>query len=130
MNAQEIKIFKPRHVTYFASKEIVNDIGRLVPGQLVAVHTDPLQSVAEGKGLEEAELGAEAYFTITTRDSQGNQFYDHDQVTVKIFSPAGEDEKQNVEDCRDITYTVRYKPNCVGLHDIADYKYSHWKESL
>ncbi|XP_078352471.1 B-box type zinc finger protein ncl-1-like [Oculina patagonica] len=119
LKTQEITIFKPRRVNYLARKEIVNDIRRLVPGQLVAVHTDPSQSVAEGKGLEEAELGAEAYFTVTTRDSQGNLFYDHDQVTVKIFSPAGKDEKLNVEDCRDGTYTVRYKPNSVGLHDIA-----------
>ena len=82
--------------------------------------TDASQSLAEGKGLKEVEQGAETNFTVTTRDSEGNQFYnEHDQVTVKILSPTGEDEKTEIEDCKDGNYTVRYKPKSVGLHDIT-----------
>ena len=48
--------------------------------------------MAERKGLKVAELGAETNFTITTRDSEGNQFYDeNDQVTLNIFSPKREE---------------------------------------
>ena len=92
----------------------------MVPGQVIANHTDPSQSLAEGKGLKEAELGTETNFTITTRDSEGNQFYDEqDQVTVRIQVVTGEDEQIKIEDCKDGNYTVRYKPKSVGLHDIT-----------
>ena len=40
-------------------------------------------------------------------------------MTVKIRSPTGEDEKTEIEDCKDGNYTVRYKPKSVGLHDIT-----------
>ena len=50
----------------------------------------------------------------------GNQLYnEQDHVTVKIRSPTGEDEKTEIEDCKDGNYTVRYKPKSVGLHDIT-----------
>ena len=67
------------------SDEFINTARCLVPGELlVASPTDPSQSAAEGQGLEEAELGAESNFTITTRDSEARQFNkEGDQVTVK-----------------------------------------------
>ena len=114
---REIKIYKPRHVTYLVNKETINAVRRLVPGQVVASHTDPSQSVAEGKGLKEAELGAETNFTITTRDSEGNQFYnEEDQVTVKSCSSTGENEEKDIEDCKDGSYTVHYKPKTVLVY--------------
>ena len=119
LNDQEIQIYKPRRVTYRTNREVVNDRRHMVPGQLVEVHTDPLQSLAEGKGLETAELGAETCFTVTTRDPEGNQLYDKDQVIVKVYSPTGENENKNVEDSGDGKYTVRYKPKTVGYHQIA-----------
>ena len=39
-------------------------------------------------------------------------------MTVKICSPKGEAEGE-IDDCEDGIYIVRYKPNSVGLHDIA-----------
>ena len=120
LTAEDIKICKPQHFTYCVNNEAINTVRRLVPGQVIANHTDPSQSLAKGKGLKEAELGTETNFTITTRDLEGKQFYDEqDQVTVKIRSPTGEDDKMKIEDCKDGNYTVRYKPKSVGLHDIT-----------
>ena len=118
-NSPEIKIYNPQQIEYRVKIETMKAVRRLVPGEVVLM-TDASQSLAEGKGLKETELGAETNFTVTTRDSGGNQSYnEQDQVTVKIRSPTGEDEKTEIEDCKDGNYTVRYKPKSVGLHDIT-----------
>ena len=121
LNTQEIKIHHPQHVTYLLNKESMNAVRCLVPGQVVTSHTDPSQSVTKGNGLNKTELGAETTFTITTRDSEGNQHYGkEDQVIVNVCTPKREDKtKINSEDRKDGIYTVRYKPKTVGLHDIV-----------
>ncbi|KAL9984414.1 hypothetical protein ACROYT_G006702 [Oculina patagonica] len=109
---QENEVFKPQHVTFLVDEEKA--------GELVISHTDPSNSAAEGKGLRETELGAKTDFTIITRDSEGNQFYnEEDQIIVKIRSSTGEDKEKNVEDRQDGNYIVYYSPNSVGLYDIA-----------
>ena len=86
---------------------------------IVSYNTDHSKSQAEGKGLKEAEQGAEANFTVTTRDSEGKQFYsEREQVNVTISSPTGEEEVQ-ITDCKDGNYAVHYKPKSVGRHDVA-----------
>ena len=120
LTAEDMKICKPQHFSYCVNKEAINTVRRLVPGQVITSHTDPSQSLAEGKGLKEAELDAETNFTVTTRDSQGNQFYnEQDQVAVAIHVVTGKDEQTKIEDYKDGNYTVRYKPKSVGLHDIT-----------
>lgn len=52
-------------------KKIVDDVRRAVLGQVVVSYSDPSQSVAEGKGLVEAEVGIEDNFTSTTKDFEG-----------------------------------------------------------
>lgn len=112
LNTQEIELYKPHHVMFLETDDESSD--------LVVSLTDPSQSMAEGKGLEEAKSGAEATFTVTTRDSGGIQFYDDDdQVSVKICSPKNEDEEKNIQDLEDGNYAVRYRPQGVGLHDIS-----------
>lgn len=118
--SQTIQLYKPQdHVNYVVNRGIVNASGHMPSlGQIVASKTDHSQSVAEGKGLNEAECGAEAHFTITTRDSKGNKFYhEDDQVTVTISSPLGEEEV-DVRKCNDSDYKANYKPRRVGQHDI------------
>lgn len=112
---QEIELYKPQHVTFVGSGHELSQIG-----QVVVSHTDPSQSVAEGKGLKEAELGAETTFTVTTRDSDGIQFYnDEDQVDVKICSPTNEDEVKDIQEFEDGNYTVYHRPKSLGLHDVS-----------
>lgn len=92
--------------------------GQPAHGRVVQGNTDHSQSTTRGKGLVEAEQGAEANFTIITRDSRGQLFYDErEQVTVTVSSQTGDEEVQ-VVDCKDGQYRVCYKPKSVGRHDI------------
>ena len=89
LSAEKRNINKPLHTAlhtrYEVNEELVESVKRAVPGRIVVSNADPLQSVAEGKGLREAEAGNETQFVITTKDSNGKQCYDeNDQVIVKV----------------------------------------------
>ena len=66
-NSPEIKMYNPQQIGYRVNIETLKVVRRLVPGEVVLM-TDVSQSLGEGKGLKEAELGAETNFTVTTRD--------------------------------------------------------------
>ena len=86
---------------------------------ILSYHTDHSKSQAEGNGLKEAEQGAEANFTITTRDSEGKPFYSkQEHVTVTIRSRTGKEEVKTI-DLKDGNYTVYYKPKSAGGHDVT-----------
>ena len=52
--------------------------------------TEASQSVAEGKGIEEAIVGGEAEFVLTTRNAEGRRCYnEQDRVTVEIRDEQG-----------------------------------------
>ena len=66
--------------------------GILTLGQVVVSSTDPLQSVAEGSGLYQGDVGSVATIKIRTKDSDGNHCYDKDdKIGMKVKSPSGED---------------------------------------
>ena len=117
--SQKIEVHKPEDVNYVVNTGNLTVLKQLVQLRLdQVVVNDHSQSVAEGKSLKEAEQGAKANFTVTTRDSEGKQFYsEQEQVTVTISSPTGEEEVQ-ITDCKDGNYTVQYKAKSVGLHDV------------
>ena len=120
LTTQDIEVCKPQHVVYCVNLEAMNTVRGLVPGQVFETNTDPSQSSAEGRGLIEAEAGTETNFTVTTRDSKGSQwYYEQDQLTVIIRSQKGEEEETKIDDCKNGTYVVRYKPKSVGLRDIS-----------
>ena len=115
LNSKEVKLFKPPHVNYVSRGSFLN-------GQVVVTvrQFDPSKSTVEGEGLKETELGAEAEFSVTLRDSEGNLFHAKEiQPTVKICSPTGEDMGKKIKDHRDGNYTVSYKPKRVGVHEIV-----------
>ena len=121
LNTQEIKIYRPQHVYYVLNEGALNVARPLISGQIVVSCTDPSQSIAEGKGLNKAEPGVETHFKVITQDSEGSQFYDEaDQVAVKICGPTGDDKNEiietNIDNCKDGSYTVRYKAASVGSH--------------
>ena len=118
--SQKIQVHKPEDVNYVVNTGNVTDLKELVQLRLdQVVINDHSQSVAEGKGLKEAEQGAEANFTVITRDSEGKQFYsEQEQVTVTIISPTGEEEVQ-ITDRKDGNYAVHYKPKSIGRHCVA-----------
>ena len=105
--SQKIQVHKPLDVNYVVNTgNVTARLRELVHRLDEVVVNDHLHSVAEGKGLKEAEQGAEANFTVTTRDSEGKQFYsEQEQVIVTISSPTGEEEVQ-ITDCKDGNYTV------------------------
>ena len=120
LTTQDIEVCKPQRVVYCVNVEAMNILRGLVPGQVFETNTDPSQSSAEGRGLVEAEAGTENNFTVTTRDSKGTQcYYEQDQLTVIVRSQKGEEEETKIDDCKNGSYVVRYKPKSVGLRDIS-----------
>ena len=124
LNVEKLNLNKPLHVTlharYEINEELVEILRSAVPGRLVVSNTDHLQSVAEGKGLKEADVGSEAEFFITTKDSNQKQCYDEDdQIIVKVVTPSGEKLNNEITLRKDGEYRVTYTPDCVGTHDVV-----------
>ena len=121
LNAEKLNIYKPSHVRYEKCEKHVENVRSAVPelGRVVVSNTDPLQSVAEGTGLQEGDVGSEASFKVTTKDAGGDQCYDkNDKMYITVRSPAGEGESccmsalsENGE------YSVTYTPKFVGQHE-------------
>ena len=120
LNAEKLNIYKPLHAKYEINEEFVENVKGAVPGRVVVSNTDPLQSVAEGKGLQEADVGTEAQFVITTKDSDGKQRYDDDdQIIVKVQTPSREELNHKIKHDKDGEYCITYTPDCVGQHDVV-----------
>ena len=121
LNAEKLNVYKPSHVRYEKCKEHVENVRSAVPelGRVVVSNTDPLQSVAEGTGLQEGDVGSKASFKVTTKDAGGDQCYEkNDKIYITVRSPTGEEESccmsalsENGE------YSVTYTPKCVGQHE-------------
>ena len=124
LNVEKLNMNKPLHTTLHARYEINEDLVEIlrcaVPGRLVVSNTDHLQSVAEGKGLKEADVESEAEFLITTKDSNQKQCYDEDdQIIVKVETPSGEKLNNEITLRKDGEYRVTYTPDCVGTHGVV-----------
>ena len=120
LNARKINIYKPSQVEYKPNEEdiqIVRHVAFL--GAVIVGTTDPLQSVAEGEGLKEAEVGREASLTITTKTTKGHQHYnDIDHIVVKVLRPPEQYLDVNIVDNKDGKYSVTYTPESDGHHDL------------
>jgi len=119
LTARKMNIFKPSHVQYKTNQENIQYVKHAFLGNVIVSTTDPLQSVAEGKGVEEAEAGREASLTITTKNADGQQCYSEiDQIVVKVRTPSERDLDTNITDNKDGKYSVTYTPECDGHHDV------------
>ena len=124
LNVEQLNMDKPLHTTlharYEINEELVETLRCADPGRLVVCSTDHLQSVAEGKGLKEADVGNEAEFVITTKDSNQKKCYDEDdKIVVKVATPSGEKINNKITHRKDGKYSVTYTPDCVGKHDVG-----------
>ena len=124
LDVEKLNMNKPLHATlhawYEINEDLVETLRCAVPGRLVVSNTDHLQSVAEGKGLKEAEVKKAADFVITTKDSNQKQCYgEDDQIIVKVLTPSGEKLNNQVTHLKDGEYRVTYTPDCVGTHDVV-----------
>ena len=120
LGKETMELHKPLHVNYVRDVQNIDHVQRSGLGQVVVSPTDSLQSVAEGEGLAEAKLGEEARFTVKTKDSDGEQFYfEGDKLTITILSPTGESLGNKTENSKDGQYTVTYKPDAIGQHEVV-----------
>ena len=121
LNAEKKNIYKPSHVRYEINKELVEDVRSAVSsmGQVVVSNTDPLQLLAEGKGLKVGEVGREANITLTTKDFDGNQYYDeNDRIGVTVKTPSGKGLSYMIKPDKNGDYSVSYTPDCFGKHEV------------
>jgi len=84
--------------------------------------TRPYLSTADGKGINEAFVGLEAEFVLTTRNAEGEQCYDEsDCVIVEIRNHEGHDCGTNarVQDNKDGNYKVSYLAKETGPFEIS-----------
>ena len=84
--------------------------------------TSARQSTAEGKGISAATVGLEAQFVLTTRNAEGEQYYEErDCVTVEIRNLESDDctTKAQVQDETDGTYKIRYFAKETGKFDVS-----------
>ena len=88
----------------------------------IAHQTNASQSVAEGKGLEEAIANRQAQFSLTTRDSKGTQCYNEgDDVTVEIIDEQGREcaTELQIIDNKDGLHKISYSPRTEGRCKVA-----------
>ena len=84
--------------------------------------TRPHRSTADGKGINEAFVGLEAEFVLTTRNAEGEQCYDErDCVTVEIRNHQSHDctTKARVQDNKDGSYKVSYLAKETGQFELS-----------
>ena len=121
LNSEKMNIYKPPHVRYELNKEVFENVRSAVPavGRVVVSSTDPLQSVAEGSGLQEPDVGSEATIKITTKDSHENKCYEEeDQIHVKVQTPSGRGLSHLLAPSEGGEHLVTFTPDCVGQHDV------------
>ena len=117
----EVKVKKPSNINYVGNENVVEDVRHAVRGQVLVSYSDSSQSVADGKGLEEADVGRESNFTITTKDSEGKQcYYENDQLEIAIKTLSGKDLVDKViKDNKDGEYAVAYTLHCADQHTVV-----------
>ena len=110
-------------LTFVENQKLLNLVNTEEIGSLENLyHTKASQCIAEGKGLEEATVGAEAQFVLTTRSAQGRQCYNkHDRVTVEIRN---EQEREcatevRINDNKDGSYKFSYSPKTQGRYKVT-----------
>ena len=86
----------------------------------VLQQTEASQSVAEGKGIEEGTVRAEAEFALTTRSAEGRQCYNK-HVTVEIRDEQGREcaTEVRINDSKDGSYMISYSPKEQGRYKVT-----------
>ena len=113
LKAKKLEIYKPAHVHYMVEQKVK------ILDRIVVSDTDPSLSLAEVARLKDVRAQTETNFTIVTRNSDGEQCYQkEDVIKVNILNPAGDQLETEIKDTKDGKYTVTYTPQCVGQHRV------------
>ena len=116
---QKINAQQPVRVCLVTNDQLCQTVRQSALGRVVASFTDPSRSVSQGKGLQEANCGERAEFTVITKDAEGQQYYyKRDQVTVHIQTAAQEELEVKIEDKKDGIYHVTYVPQRHRQHHV------------
>ena len=113
LKAKKLEIYKPSHVHYMVEQKVK------ILDRIVVSDTDPSLSLAEVARLKDVRAQTETNFTIVTRNSDGEQCYQkEDVIKVNMLNPAGDQLEPGIKDTKDGEYTVTYTPQCVGQHRV------------
>ena len=113
LKARKPEIYKPSYVNYMVEQKVK------ILDRIVVSDTDPSLSLAEVASLKDLREKTETNFTIVTRNSDGEQCYqEEDVIKVNILNPAGDQLETEIKDTKDGKYTVTYIPQCVGQHRV------------
>lgn len=116
----KLNVCMPSHVSYLSNDGAVQNIMQTILGQVIVSSSNSLKSVAEGAGLECAEVGRKNDFVITTKDFEGKVcYYKNDTVTVSIKTPLGEDIDETITNKQDGRYIVTFTPTCTGIYRVT-----------
>lgn len=112
---------KSINVDYIPDQEVLRTLAQSELGRIFVSHTDPANSIAEGKQMTQhlTGTGERIEFTIQTKDSDENPSYsENDRVTVHIQSTKGTAIPVRIEDKKDGSYVVSYTPLKPGVYQI------------
>ena len=113
LKARKPDIYKPSHVSYMVEQKVK------ILDRIVISDTDSSLSLAEVARLKDVREKTETNFTFVTRNSDGEQCYQkEDVIKVNILNPAGDQLETEIKDTKDGKYTVTYTPQCVGQHRV------------
>ena len=113
LKAKKLEIYKPAHVHYMVEQKVK------ILDRIVVSDTDPSLSLAEVARLKDVRAQTETNLTIVTRNSDGEQCYQkEDVIKVNMLNPAGDQLEPGIKDTKDGEYTVTYTPQCVGQHRV------------
>jgi len=104
------------YISYF--RDYDQERLKMMESEAYARIPDPLKCIAFGPGLERAEVGYDAEFTVQCRNAQGkNITVGGEVIDVQIKAPMNSSPvKAEVSDNGDGTYKVTYNPKAHGKH--------------
>ena len=98
LKARKAEIYKPSHVHYMVEQKVK------ILDRIVVSDTDPSLSLAEVASLKDVREKTETNFAIVTRNSDGKQCYqEEDVITVNILNLAGDQLQTEIKDTKDMT---------------------------
>ncbi|KXJ19837.1 E3 ubiquitin-protein ligase TRIM71 [Exaiptasia diaphana] len=106
-------------VGYVANTKAFEAIQKEFLGHISTSLTEPAVCNAEGNGIMDVSAGEEVYFTVTTRNAQGEVYYSEiDHVVAAVKSDLWGDIEASVKNYQDGRYEVSYIPRVPGNHKI------------
>ena len=117
----------PVRLIFAENQKLLNSVNSEEIGSLEILHqTKASECIAEGKGLKEGTVGAEAQFVLMTRNAQAapqaRQCYNkHDRVTVEIRDEQGREcaTEVRINDNKDGSYKISYSPKEQGRYKVT-----------